>query len=139
MSRPIAKALEARLPIREEADIVMARVRVRGIARHLGLSERAMGELATALSEVARNIVVHAGRGEIQVALVHGSKRSGIVVVARDNGPGIADLEQAMLDGYSTAKSLGLGLSSARRLMDEFQVTSITGKGTTITMTKWVT
>lgn len=139
MSRAISRKPETRLPIREEADIVMARVRARGIARLLGLSEIAVEELATALSEVARNIVVHAGRGEIQIGVIQGTNRNGIVVVASDTGPGIADLEKAMLDGYSTAKSLGLGLSSARRLMDEFQVASVAGKGTTITMTKWGT
>ncbi|MBV9508712.1 MAG: anti-sigma regulatory factor [Caulobacteraceae bacterium] len=93
--------------------------------------------IATAISEVARNIVVYAQRGEISLRLATGGGRQGIEVVATDEGPGIADLEQAMQDGFSTGRSLGLGLPGARRLMDEFEIASTVGKGTTVTMRKW--
>jgi len=93
--------------------------------------------LATAISEVARNIVVYARRGEVVLTAVESHGRRGVMVVARDEGPGIANPEQAMRDGYSTGNSLGMGLPGARRLMDEFELSSALGKGTTITMKKW--
>jgi serine/threonine-protein kinase RsbT len=137
MSRAIPDRFGARVSVCEESDVVMARVRARRTARFVGLSETAVEELATALSEVARNITVHAFRGEIRIAVAQGTGREGVVIVATDIGPGIPDLEQAMADGYSTTNSLGLGLASARRLMDEFQINSVVGEGTTITMKKW--
>ena len=93
--------------------------------------------IATAISELARNIVQYAQRGEIILSVVEGSRR-GIQIVARDQGPGIPDLELAMRDGYSTGGSLGLGLPGARRLMDEFAIDSEVGKGTTVSMRKWL-
>ena len=93
--------------------------------------------IATAISELARNIVQYARQGEIVLSAVEGSRR-GIQIVARDHGPGISDLELAMRDGYSTGGSLGLGLPGARRLMDEFAIDSEVGKGTTISMKKWL-
>jgi serine/threonine-protein kinase RsbT len=123
--------------IREESDVAMARKRARELALEQGFPQSAMEALATAISEIARNIVVHAGTGEVRLASVQEGGRRGIVVEARDQGPGIPDLERALSDGYSTAMSLGLGLSSARRLMDEFEVASVVGKGTTVVMKKW--
>jgi anti-sigma regulatory factor (Ser/Thr protein kinase) len=85
---------------------------------------------------VTRNIVRFAGAGEVVVELIEGPRR-GVQIVARDTGPGISDVEQALTDGYSTCNGLGLGLPGARRLMDEFAIVSEPGRGTTVTMTKW--
>ena len=93
--------------------------------------------IATAISEVARNIVTYAGSGEIVLRIVQRGPRRGLLVIARDQGPGIADIARAMEDGYSTSRSLGLGLPGSRRLMDEFELASELGKGTEVTMTKW--
>ena len=93
--------------------------------------------ISTAISEVARNIVEHALAGEIVFSLVNDAMKRGLIVVARDEGPGISDIASAMLDGFSTGKGLGLGLPGARRLMDEFEITSEIGVGTTVIMKKW--
>ena len=125
------------IPIASEADIILARQQGRNLAARLGASTSEMTLIATAISEVARNIVSYAKQGEIILSMVAGSQ-VGIKIVARDQGPGIADLDQAMRDGYSTGGGLGLGLPGARRLMDEFSIVSEVGKGTIISMTKWV-
>jgi len=96
-------------------------------------------ELVTAVSEIARNVVVHAGRGELLVELIEGPGRPALLVTARDQGPGIAHLEAAMQDGFTTGNGLGLGLPSARRLVDELEVASALGSGTTVTLKKWIT
>jgi serine/threonine-protein kinase RsbT len=128
-----------RLPIRDESDVVMARKRARELGAKEGMREVAIEALATAISEVARNVVVHAvGGGELLLGLVEHADRRGVVVVARDAGPGIEDPTQALTEGYSTAGSLGLGLSSAKRLVDEFDLVSTRGEGTTVTMKKWI-
>jgi len=93
--------------------------------------------IATAISEVARNIVSYAGAGEIILRIVERGQRRGLLVIARDQGPGIADIARAMEDGYSTSRGLGLGLPGSKRLMDEFDLVSEVGKGTEVTMTKW--
>jgi serine/threonine-protein kinase RsbT len=123
--------------VREECDVAIARGAAREIARREGLPVAAVEAVATAVSEVARNIVVHAGVGEVVVEAVLERGRRGVLVVARDDAPGIHDVERAMRDGYSTGDGLGLGLPSARRLMDEFTIESATGRGTTVTMRKW--
>ena len=125
-----------RFAIRTDADIVAARQGARELAARLGLSRTELTVLATAVSEVARNIVRFAGSGDVVVELVD-RPRPGVRVVARDTGPGIADLDRAMSDGYSTYAGLGLGLPGARRLMDEFDVVSVQGSGTTVAMCKW--
>jgi serine/threonine-protein kinase RsbT len=134
-----AEQFQIRVPIREEADVVVARRHVRELGLDARLAEHAVEALATAVSEVARNIVVHARAGELLLGVVKAGGRCGVVVLARDEGPGIMNLEEAMQDGYTTAKGLGLGLSSARRLVDEFEIVSETGSstGTTVTMKKW--
>ena len=137
MTQTCADQFRVRVPIREEADVVVARRHVRELGLDVRLTEGAVEALATAVSEVARNIVVHATGGEILLGVAEARGRSGVVVVARDDGPGITDLEQAMQDGFSTAKSLGLGLSSARRLVDEFDIVTGLDTGTTVTMRKW--
>lgn len=128
---------EARVEIGTDADLVPARAQARELALALGFSRTDATLIATAVSEIARNIVVHVGRGEIVMRAVREDHRRGIVVVACDRGPGIRDLEAIMQDGYASNRGLGLGLAGARRLMDEFHIASEVGKGTTVTMTKW--
>lgn len=129
---------EIRVAVDRDADIVMARQQGRQLAMRAGISGSDLAVIATAISEVARNIILYAERGEIILDLAQEGGRRGIIVVARDDGPGIPDIEQAMRDGFSTGKSLGLGLPGAKRLMDEFEITSEIGKGTTIIMKKWM-
>jgi serine/threonine-protein kinase RsbT len=130
--------VETRVPIATDVDVVMARQKGREIAAAHGFSATDQTLIATAISEVARNIVSYAGRGEIALAAIEDQGRQGILVVARDEGPGIANIEIAMRDGFSTANSLGVGLPGAKRLMDEFEIVSNAGMGTTVTMRKWV-
>jgi serine/threonine-protein kinase RsbT len=128
---------EVRIPIASDEDLVPARAEGRALALELGFSRTDATLIATAISEVARNIVVHVGSGEIVMRPVKEDVRYGIVVIARDKGPGIRDVEAALGDGYTGRGGLGLGLPGARRLMDEFQIDSNSGSGTTVTMTKW--
>jgi serine/threonine-protein kinase RsbT len=128
---------EIRVRIGSEHDILAARQRGRELAADGGFTGSELTLIATAISELARNIVEYAGEGEIVLALLTNGTRRGIAVVASDRGPGIPDVAQAMQDGYSTSKSLGLGLPGARRLMDEFEIESEIGTGTTVTMRKW--
>src|SRR5258706_14189078 len=110
--------------IRDESDVVVARRRSRELAAQQGLSEAAAEALATAVTEIARNIVVHAQSGEMLFGALADSARRGVIVTARDAGSGIRDVEQAMQDGYSTRGGLGFGLPGARRLLDEFEIES---------------
>ena len=129
---------EIAIAIESEQDIVTARQRGRELAASTGFRGTDQTLIATAISEVARNIIVYAQRGEILLAPLADGARQGILVVARDRGPGIRDPALAMQDGYSTHRSLGLGLPGAKRLMDEFDLATAVGQGTTITMKKWV-
>jgi serine/threonine-protein kinase RsbT len=135
--RTAAVAGEVRIPIRADADVVTARRKGRELAAQAGFSATELTIIATAISEIARNIVMFAKRGEILVSLVGEDSRQGVTVVARDAGPGIPDLEQALQDGYSGYGGMGLGLPGSRRLMDEFEVSTEVDRGTTVTMTKW--
>jgi serine/threonine-protein kinase RsbT len=131
---------ESRIAIESDADVVTARQRARELAADLDLSSTDQTLLATAISEVARNITHYATgrRGEVIVSLVsEDDGRRGIRVVARDEGPGIADVERALQDGYTTGGGLGLGLPGARRLVDDFTIDSAPGRGTTVTLVKW--
>lgn len=128
---------EVRVPITSDADLVPARAQGRALAQELGFSQTDATLIATAISEIARNIVVHAGRGEIVMSRIQEPHRYGLVVVASDAGPGIPVLDVALERGHTSTGSLGLGLPGARRLMDEFEVETEAGKGTTVTMTKW--
>jgi len=130
---------EISVPVERDSDIVTARQLGRELAVQAGFAGSDLTLIATAISELARNIVVYAERGEIRLSLAQRNGAKGVVVIAHDEGPGIADIEQAMRDGFSTGKSLGLGLPGARRLMDEFEIVSELGKGTTVTMSKWRT
>jgi serine/threonine-protein kinase RsbT len=127
----------SRVAIAADVDIVTARREGRDLAEQLGCSATDSTLIATAISEIARNIMSHAGRGEIAISAVAIDGRSAIEVVATDEGPGIPDVERAMQDGYSTGSGLGLGLPGARRLMDHFEVHSEVGVGTTVVMRKW--
>lgn len=128
---------EVRVRIASDPDIVTARQTARELAARAGFDGAELTLLATAVSEVARNIVRFAGTGEITVELLE-HPRPGVRVVARDAGPGIADVPRALTDGYSTEQGLGLGLPGTRRLMDDFEIDSEPGRGTTVRMTKWV-
>jgi serine/threonine-protein kinase RsbT len=118
--------------IRDESDVVVARRHIPGLGLQVGLPEARIAALATAVTEIARNIVVHAGSGEMSLAAAADARRHGIVVIARDVGPGIPDIAQAMQDGYSTRGGLGSGLAGAQRLVDEFEIESAVGSGVTI-------
>lgn len=137
LGRGPARSDEARIPIVGDADIVAARQRARELAAEAGFTGVDLTVIATAVSEMARNIVRFAGSGEVSVRLLDKPRR-GVRVIVRDTGPGIPDVNQALQDGYSTDEGLGLGLPGARRLMDEFVVESERGTGTTVTMTKWI-
>jgi serine/threonine-protein kinase RsbT len=129
---------QERIAIESDADVVTARQRARQLAIGLDMPSTDQTLLATAISEVARNITAYAQRGEVLLELVRdGAGRRGIRVVARDEGPGIADLERALTDGYTTGGGLGLGLPGARRLVDEFAIETAPGMGTTVTLVKW--
>jgi serine/threonine-protein kinase RsbT len=128
---------EIRVPIRSDVDVVIARQEGRSLAARLGFSASDLTLIATAISEVARNIVNYAKQGEIVLSIVKDDGHRGIAVVARDEGPGIPNVALALQDGYSTAGGLGLGLPGAKRLMDEFEVVSEVGKGTRVTMKRW--
>jgi serine/threonine-protein kinase RsbT len=126
------------VPIIRDGDIIIARMKVRELATRVGFVGADLTLIAAAVSEIARNIFVYAARGEMIFAPLQTGGRSGILAVGRDSGPDIPDVEQAMQDGFSTGKSLGLGLPGAKRLMDEFEVISNVGIGTTVTMRKWL-
>ena len=128
---------EIRVEINSDQDIVVARQKGRVLAGELGFSAGDATLIATAISELARNIVSYAQTGEIKLKEIHGSSRVGILVIASDDGPGIIDIRQALRDGFSTSGSLGLGLPGVRRLMDEFEISSQPGKGTMVAVKKW--
>jgi serine/threonine-protein kinase RsbT len=130
---------EARIAIGSATDIVTARQKGRALAMEIGFEGSDLTLIATAISEIARNIVDHAECGEIILARANYKNRHGVVITARDDGPGIRDVNLAMQYGYSTRKGLGVGLPGARWLMDEFYIDSKVGKGTTVTMKKWLT
>lgn len=130
-----------RVPIASDSDIVTARQKGRELSGELHFSPTDLTIIATAISELARNIVQYAGCGEIVLSPIefsdeHGTVRTGIAVVAQDNGRGIPNISQAMRDGFSTSGSLGLGLPGVKRLMDEFEIIS-DGRGTIVTVKKW--
>jgi len=128
---------EIQVPINSDQDIVAARQKGRLLATALGFSSGDATLIATAISELARNIVSYAKCGEIRLAALNGSARQGIQLVAQDHGPGISDIPQALRDGFSTSGSLGLGLPGVKRLMDGFEIVSEKNRGTTVTAQKW--
>jgi serine/threonine-protein kinase RsbT len=128
---------EVRVVIADDADLVTARAEARAMAERLGFPRPDPTLIATAISEIARNIVVHSGGGEIVLRPFEDANRYGLIVIATDEGPGIRDVEAALRDDYSGRGGLGLGLPGARRLMDEFDLVSDAETGTTVTMKKW--
>jgi serine/threonine-protein kinase RsbT len=124
--------------IERDLDIVTARQKARALAVATGFSSMDQTIIALAISEIARNIISYAQRGKITLARLDEGGRRGLLIVARDDGPGIPDIELAMRDGFSTAKSLGVGLPGAKRVMDDFELVSALGVGTTVTMKKWI-
>lgn len=128
---------QVRVPVESDTDIVTARQKGRALATALGFSSGDATIVATVISELARNIVLYAKRGEIIIQTVNQATRRGLTITARDDGDGIADVRQAMEDGYSTSGRLGVGLPGVKRLMDEFEITSEVGCGTTVMVKKW--
>jgi len=129
---------ETRVVVSTEADIIAARQMARELAADLGFASADLTLISTAISELARNIVRYAMHGEIILMPINGKNGCpGILIIARDEGPGIPDVSEAMQDGYSTSGSLGLGLPGVKRLMDEFEIKSEPGSGTTVTVKKW--
>lgn len=124
--------------IKGSEDVVLARQIAREMAKELGFGLADQTRITTAVSELSRNIYLYAGTGRVVVKALSESAKKGIQIIAEDKGPGIPDIEMAMQDGYSTNKSLGQGLPGTRRLMDEFEIKSEVGKGTTVTIRKWL-
>ena len=129
---------EIRVPIGSAIDIVTARQQGRALTQKLGFEGRDLTLIAATISEVARNIVDHAKCGEIVLDAFQNDSKHGIRIVARDEGPGIPDLARAMQYGYSTGRGLGVGLPGAKWLMDDFEIVSKVGRGTTVTLKKWL-
>lgn len=123
--------------VTQDSDVIGARQQGRAMAAQLGFSRPDQALIATAISELARNIVSYAKRGEIEITEITQGRRLGVQVIARDQGPGIADLNSAMTDGFSTGNSLGLGLPGTKRIVDDFDIQSAPGQGVTIRIVKW--
>ncbi len=123
--------------IRSDLDIVIARTLARDTAKAIGFGPIDQARIATAVSELARNIFLYAGTGSVTVREIERNARRGIEIVCEDEGPGISNIDEAMQDGYSTSRGMGMGLPGARRLMDNFDIQTQEGVGTTITCIKW--
>lgn len=128
---------EISIPIRSDIDVVLACHKGRNLATQAGFLTNEQVIIVISISEVAYNILKYAHCGQVHLRLFRRAGRSGLEIVAHDEGPGIVDVEQALQDGYSTGNGLGLGLPGAKRLMDEFKIVSAVGRGTTVTMIKW--
>ena len=128
---------ETSIPVRSDADVVFARQKGRELAAALGFGPTDLTLVATAISELTRNIVLYANRGRIVLKGIERDGRLGIMVVARDDGPGIPNVARALESGFSTSGGLGLGLPGVKRLTDEFDIVSEVGRGTTVTVKKW--
>jgi serine/threonine-protein kinase RsbT len=133
----LSAAANAQVPINSDEDIILARQKGRALATGIGFASGDATLIATAISELARNIVSYARKGQIILRMVNDSNRGGISVIASDDGPGIPDIRQALQAGFSTSGSLGLGLPGVRHFMDEFEITSQPGRGTTVAVKKW--
>lgn len=130
------KAVE--IDIRNDEDVILVRQKVRDLTKEMGFSLLDQTRIVTATSELGRNIVVHAKEGTATVSKVIKDQRQGLKIIFKDRGPGISDVRRAMGEGFSTVGSLGLGLSGARRLVDHFEIDSVIGEGTTVTIIKWL-
>jgi serine/threonine-protein kinase RsbT len=125
------------LPIRSDSEVVMVRQRVRTWAVQQGFSLVDQTKMVTAASELARNVLVHGGGGSVLIQALNDGARKALKLTFEDQGPGIGDISLAMRDGYTTSGGLGLGLSGAKRLSNEFEITSKAGEGTRVTITRW--
>jgi serine/threonine-protein kinase RsbT len=130
-------AADEKLPIRQDSDVVAVRQRVRARAMDQGFSLVDQTKIVTAASELARNVLVHGGGGAVHIEVMNHDRRKGLKLTFEDQGPGIADVSLAMRDGYSTNGGLGLGLSGAKRLSNEFEISSKAGVGTRVTISRW--
>lgn len=128
---------KASIQINYDIDIVTARQEGRALAAKMGFSSSEQVLIATAISEAARNILQYAGKGTVVISTIEETHRRGILIIAQDTGPGIPDIDQALLDGYSSSGGLGLGLAGIKRLMSDLEIISEPGKGTTLTMRRW--
>lgn len=128
---------EVRVRIASDSDVVIARQKGRELANQAGFGLTDAALIATVISELARNVLLYAARGEIVLTLLDEGGQRGILIVATDDGPGIPDVARAMQDGYSTSGGLGLGLPGAKRVVDEFDIVSRVGHGTVVTAKKW--
>ncbi len=127
------------IQIFQEYDAILARQRGREMAKQLGFSLVDQTRIAISISELARNILIYAGEGEVEIRMIESSgHKTGLEIRASDKGPGISDLEMALTDGYTSSGGLGMGLPGTKRLMDDFEIRSDVGKGTSITIRKWL-
>ena len=129
---------QVRIPIRNETSIALSVMKARSAAKTIGFDEVMCQMIATAVSELANNIIKYAGQGEILLDRIFAGSRAGMEVIARDRGPGIADVEKAMEDHYSSGNTLGVGLPGVKRMMDDFEIASEPSKRTTVTIRKWL-
>jgi serine/threonine-protein kinase RsbT len=134
----LRRSEEGRLHVADEADLMQAVAHVGRLAKSIGFDEVASAKLMTTVSELARNILKYAERGTVSFARLEGTSGRGVEIVAEDRGPGIADVEQAVKDHYSTSGTLGLGLPGVRRMVDEFELVSKPNQGTSVTVRKWL-
>jgi serine/threonine-protein kinase RsbT len=137
MSASGIQSESSEIRIDKESDIVAVRQHVRELAKEHRFDQFAVAALTTAASELSRNVWVHAQKGKARITVLHNGNRIGLELVFVDQGPGIADLNRALAGGFSTARSLGLGLSGTRRLVDEFSIETEVGRGTTVVIRKW--
>jgi len=127
----------AHVDIVNDDDVIAARQKCRMLAAEIGFSPTEQAMLAAAITELARNIVDYAGRGEVVLQAIEDAGRRGVTVIARDSGPGIPNIKEALQASYSVAGGLGLGLRGVKGLMDSLEIISVPGKGTTVTARKW--
>ncbi|MCW7075708.1 MAG: anti-sigma regulatory factor [Candidatus Syntropharchaeales archaeon] len=129
---------EQMIEVKNDTDIIRVRRIVREMAVEIGFGELDQTRIITAISELTRNIIVHASSGKVLIKEVQKTGKRGIEITCADEGPGIVDIELALKDGYTTSGGLGIGMTGARRLMDEFKVESVVGSGTTVIVKKWM-
>lgn len=137
MSNDIVVARQQEFDLRSDSDVVLARAGVRDWAKELGLSVLDLTKVVTAASELARNALVHGGGGKMFLQVVTQAERTGLRLTFLDRGPGIAEIALAMRDGYTSGRGMGIGLPGARRLVNEFDLASTPGEGTSVTVIRW--
>jgi serine/threonine-protein kinase RsbT len=137
VNRLVPVTFGAHVDIVNDDDVIAARQKCRMLAAEVGFSPLDQAMLAAVITELARNIVEYAGRGEVVLQAIEDADRRGVAVIARDHGPGIPNIKEALQASYSVAGGLGLGLRGAKGLMDSLEIISVPGKGTTVTARKW--